>query len=213
MRRTSAYHFAAITAVLVILFLGATFDNATLAIILGIVAAIVVYKVVIVIENALSRGVNKMIYSGSSQLVDELLNDVITFETSADREEIALSLYDIYPFERPAIELKSDWICNRVTENNKDYLIFAIGVRTFSHAMEVINSENPYAAHITIAKLFFQSVGDNTGATFAFVSRIEPNDGKSPHSKQMLELVGTIKDTFMRHDSDCKITENKGVCV
>ncbi|MCL2049838.1 MAG: hypothetical protein FWG87_14045 [Defluviitaleaceae bacterium] len=212
MRRTSAYHFAAITAVLVILFLGATFDSATLAIILGIVAVIVVYKIVVSIEDGLDRGINKLIHGGSQALVEDMLNTVIVFETSADKDATVSHFCNIYPRERSKGDLKQDWICNHLLDDKGDDLFFVIGVSAFCYVSEAAG------VPITGAKLCFDKTPEgSTTAVFSFNLRIFPHNstlfGAIPHTKNMAELMGAVKDSFMSLDSDCKITENKGVCV
>ena len=200
MRVTSAYYVGGVAAFLVALLIIVNTNNVVLGVIVGIAAGVAGYKITSAIEKGAEKGINHLVYSGSRELVKDLLTSTLMFETSVDKEKIISSLQSKYPTETPVMALKPNWACSR--EN--DALFFVVGLRSMKY---VKGASTPY----TVAKLSFQAAeGGAANATFAFVSRSDYNDGSVPFAKQMAELVGTVKDTFTSFDAQCKISESKG---
>jgi len=200
MRPTAAFQLSALAAGLVIVFVGFTFENWIIAIILGIVVGVVAFKLIVKVEDTVAKGVNTVIHTPVRKAVKEMFASSVAFETTTAREQIMESLFDKFPFEVPASSWNPVWLANRVQENEEDYVIFLIGTHSFAEAR---NATKP----ITTAKLSFEGGDGATKATFAFSGRIDYNDGTVPFSKDMKELVGIVKDTFRSFDSNCKITE------
>ena len=171
-------------------------------IILAVVIGLFIWKVVGKGAASAETAINKRIYADQHQSIGDLMSTTIAFDTSTDRERIVSSLFDIYPVERPTFELKTDWICNRATDEKGDDLLFAIGVRGFQY----VQTAN---VPIAMAKLSFFSDGERTKAVFLFTTRSDWGSGTPTFSKQMPMLVAVIKDTFMELDSNCKISEAK----
>ena len=163
----------------------------------------VIWKVLNTAKRGAERDLNKMVYAESHKSVADMLDTTITFEAMADKEKIISNFLADFPAEAPALSLNTPWICSRATDKGTDGLYFVIGVRAF-HFVE--NATVP----VTMAKLSFEASGGTTRASFAFVERTVRNTGTAPFAKQMEELVGIIKDTFMHFDGNCKITEAKG---
>ena len=197
MRLTGAYQAGAIGAILTVLYFGFTF-NWVVGLILGTVLGFAAYKVWLFIEDLFIKGTNTALYSRSRPLVEEMLATAYSFDTSADKEEIIANFLHKYPEETPYFGFKDEWACAR----GNDSLFFITGVRSLA--------DRESKAPMCIAQLSFQpSETGRTTASFGFCKYQAFDNASAPFSKQMAELVRTVKDTFIRIDADCIINENK----
>jgi len=203
MRTTYSYTVGMLALMLAGAFLWMEF-GVVFAVIGGLIAGFIGYKLTRVIEDALYKGVNTVVYSGSRQIAKDALATSLSFDTSADKEKIMTAFLSKIPTQTKAITLtRANWIGKRVTDDKGDDLMFAVGVTSF----EYINNAN---IPITMAQISFQPSADGrTKAAFAFIEHTDYQDGSVTHAKEMAELIGIVKDTFMALDSGCKITENK----
>jgi len=202
MRRTYAYTVGALALMLAGLYLWMEF-GAVFGVIGGLAAGFAGYKLTKVIEDALYKGVNTVVYSGSRKIAEEALSTALIFDTAAGKEKIMSAFLSKIPEQAKALTFsRAAWICKRVTDDKGDDLMFAVGVTEFQY----VNNSNIPA---TMAQISFQESAGRTKATFNFISHTDYHDGSVTHAKEMAELIGIVKDTFMELDNGCKINEHK----
>lgn len=203
MRTTYAYTVGALALAVAGLYLWMEF-GAVFGVIGAVIAGFLGYKVTVIIEDTLHKGVNTVVYSGSRQVAREALATSLGFDTYVDKEKIMTAFLSKIPAQTKAITLtRANWIGKRVTDDKGDDLMFAVGVTSFDY----INNTN---IPITMAQISFPPpTGGKTKAAFAFIEHTDYQDGSVTHAKEVAELIGIVKDTFMALDSGCKITEYK----